>query len=149
MIVGIAGSSFSIGKPSRIISPPAIPIIPVNVVARSLFILEQMAISAGWSAYPAIFKTAPNYTPRKTRESAKLESIHQDQSTHNLHSQHINLSSLCDHYVKIHRGLDNDKRVCETERFSKREKNFSDGAWCVERFHDRPFKILWRMKHTV
>jgi len=30
--------------------------------------------------------------------------------------------------------------VCETERFPILEKNFSDGAWCVERLHDRPFQ---------
>jgi hypothetical protein len=30
--------------------------------------------------------------------------------------------------------------VCETERFPTLEKNFSDGAWCMERIHDRPFK---------
>jgi hypothetical protein len=30
--------------------------------------------------------------------------------------------------------------VCETERFPNLEKNFSDGAWCVERVHDRPFQ---------
>ena len=97
-----------------------------------------MAISAGWNGYPVIFKTAPNYTPRKTRERAKLESIHQDQSTHN--REHMNLSSSCDYYPKIYRGLDNDKTVCETERFPNGKENFSDGAWCMERFHDRPFQ---------
>jgi hypothetical protein len=30
--------------------------------------------------------------------------------------------------------------VCETERFPSPEKNFSDGAWCMERLHDRPFQ---------
>jgi hypothetical protein len=30
--------------------------------------------------------------------------------------------------------------VCETERFPTEKKHFSDGAWCVERFHDRPFQ---------
>jgi hypothetical protein len=30
--------------------------------------------------------------------------------------------------------------VCETERFPTRKKNFSDGAWCMERLHDRPFQ---------
>lgn len=30
--------------------------------------------------------------------------------------------------------------MCETERFPIPEKNFSDGAWCVERVHDRPFQ---------
>jgi hypothetical protein len=30
--------------------------------------------------------------------------------------------------------------ICETERFPTLEKNFSDGAWCMERFHDRPFQ---------
>jgi hypothetical protein len=30
--------------------------------------------------------------------------------------------------------------VCETERFPIPEKNFSDGAWCMERLHDRPFQ---------
>jgi len=50
---------------------------------------------------------------------------------------------------KIYPALDNEKGVCETQRFPTREKKFSDGAWCMERFHDRPFKILWRMKHTV
>lgn len=33
--------------------------------------------------------------------------------------------------------------------FQTGTNQISDGAWCVERFHDRPFKILWRMKHTV
>jgi hypothetical protein len=43
-------------------------------------------------------------------------------------------------YTKIHRGLDNRERVCETERFPIPEKNFSDGAWCMERLYDRPFQ---------
>jgi hypothetical protein len=43
-------------------------------------------------------------------------------------------------HTKIHRGLDNRERVCETERFPIPEKNFSDGAWCMERLHDRPFQ---------
>ena len=30
--------------------------------------------------------------------------------------------------------------MCETERFPAREKTFSDGAWCMERLHDRPFQ---------
>jgi hypothetical protein len=30
--------------------------------------------------------------------------------------------------------------VCETKRFPTLKKNFSDGAWCMERFHDRPFQ---------
>jgi hypothetical protein len=30
--------------------------------------------------------------------------------------------------------------VCETERFPTLKKSFSDGAWCMERFHDRPFQ---------
>jgi hypothetical protein len=30
--------------------------------------------------------------------------------------------------------------VCETERFPSPQKNFSDGAWCMERLHDRPFQ---------
>jgi hypothetical protein len=30
--------------------------------------------------------------------------------------------------------------VCETERFPSPEKNFSDGVWCMERLHDRPFQ---------
>jgi hypothetical protein len=41
---------------------------------------------------------------------------------------------------EIHRGLDNRERVCETERFPIPAKNFSDGAWCMERLHDRPFQ---------
>jgi hypothetical protein len=49
----------------------------------------------------------------------------------------------------IYPALDKNKGVCETERFPTREQKLSDGAWCMERFHDRPFKILWRMKHTV
>jgi hypothetical protein len=43
-------------------------------------------------------------------------------------------------HTKIRRGLDNRERVCETERFPIPEKNFSDGAWCMERLHDRPFQ---------
>jgi hypothetical protein len=43
-------------------------------------------------------------------------------------------------HTKIIRGLDNRERVCETERFPIPEKNFSDGAWCMERLHDRPFQ---------
>jgi len=50
------------------------------------------------------------------------------------------LSSFCDHYAEIYPALDKNMRVCETERFPIREKKFSDGAWCVERFHDRPFQ---------
>jgi hypothetical protein len=30
--------------------------------------------------------------------------------------------------------------VRETERFPTRKKKFSDGAWRVEKFHDRPFQ---------
>jgi hypothetical protein len=43
-------------------------------------------------------------------------------------------------YTEIYAALDNQERVCETERFPIREKNFSDGAWCMERLHDRPFQ---------
>jgi hypothetical protein len=43
-------------------------------------------------------------------------------------------------HTKIIRGFDNRERVCETERFPIPEKNFSDGAWCMERLHDRPFQ---------
>ena len=43
-------------------------------------------------------------------------------------------------HTKIHRGLDNGERVCETKRFPTSAKNFSDGAWCMERLHDRPFQ---------
>jgi len=50
------------------------------------------------------------------------------------------LPFFCDRYAEIYPALDKNKRVCETERFPIREKKFSDGAWCVERFHDRPFQ---------
>jgi hypothetical protein len=50
------------------------------------------------------------------------------------------LSSSRDHYTEIYTRLDNEERVCETERFPGPEKNFSDGAWCMERLHDRPFQ---------
>jgi hypothetical protein len=43
-------------------------------------------------------------------------------------------------HTKIIRELDNRERVCETERFPIPAKNFSDGAWCMERLHDRPFQ---------
>ena len=40
LMVGTAGSIFPIGKPNMIISPPAIPIIPISRVAWSLSIVE-------------------------------------------------------------------------------------------------------------
>jgi hypothetical protein len=67
-MVGIAGSTFPTGKANKIISPPAIPVIPINVGDWVFFILELMAISAGWSDYPMTFKSIPNYTPRRGLE---------------------------------------------------------------------------------
>ena len=52
----------------------------------------------------------------------------------------VDFSPFRHRYAKIYPGLDNGERVCETERFPTREKNFSDGAWCMERLHDRPFQ---------
>jgi hypothetical protein len=52
-------------------------------------------------------------------------------------------------YAEIYQSLENRKRVCETQRFGTGAKTISDCAWCMERFHDRLFKILWRMKRTV
>jgi hypothetical protein len=40
-MVGIADSIFPTGKANKIISPPAIPIIPISVGEWVLFILEQ------------------------------------------------------------------------------------------------------------
>ncbi len=45
-MVGIAESIFSIGRASRIVSPAAIPIIPISVEAWRLFILEQLVLFA-------------------------------------------------------------------------------------------------------
>ena len=61
-MVGVADSTFPIAKADTIISPPAIPIIPIGVGAWVLLILEQMAISAKWRDYPVTFKL-----PRITR----------------------------------------------------------------------------------
>ena len=33
-----------------------------------------------------------------------------------------------------------EKECAKQKRFPTREKNFSDGAWCMERLHDRPFQ---------
>jgi hypothetical protein len=44
LIVGIADSVFSIGNARRVISPPAIAIIAVGVVAWCLFMLEQWLV---------------------------------------------------------------------------------------------------------
>src|SRR6266576_2041426 len=99
-----------------------------------------MAISAEWRDYPVTFKMPRITHLERTRERGrKLESIHRE-STDNLHRQHINLSSSCDHCTEIYRGLDNAERVCETERFPTWKKKFKDGAWCMERPHDRPFQ---------
>ncbi len=45
-MVGIAESILSIGRASRIVSPAAIPIIPISVEAWRLFILEQLVLFA-------------------------------------------------------------------------------------------------------
>jgi hypothetical protein len=104
------------------------------------FHIRAMAISAEWCDYAVTFKTAPHYTPRRGLERAEIRIHRHDESTHNLHHQYVNSPPPCDHYAEICPGLDKNKRVCETERFPTRKKKFSDGAWCVERFHDRPFQ---------
>src|SRR5580704_9016109 len=113
------------------------------------FHIGAMAESAGWSDYPATFKTAPNYTPRRgLKREKKLESMHRNQSTHNLHHRHVNLSSSS----SLHGNLSGSRQREESVRnrtLSNPGEKLSDGAWCMERFLDRPFKILWRMKHTV
>ena len=88
-----------------------------------------MAISAEWRDYPVTFKMPRVTHLERTRERGrKLESVHRE-STHNLHRQHINLSSSCDHYTEIYPGLDNAERVCETERFPTLEKKLF--RWCM------------------
>ena len=61
-MVGVADSTFPMVKADMIVSPPAMPIIPIGVGAWVLLILEQMAISVKRRDYPATFKL-----PRITR----------------------------------------------------------------------------------
>src|SRR6266542_6593346 len=41
---------------------------------------------------------------------------------------------------KFIRDSTTEKECAKQNAFQSRKRNFSDGAWCMERLHDRPFQ---------
>ena len=75
-MVEIAGSTFPTGKANKITSPPAIPVIPMNVEECVLFILEQWLFLQG-GVITGDFQNCPECTPRRgLKRERKLESMH-------------------------------------------------------------------------
>src|SRR6266480_3202697 len=89
------------------------------------------------------------HTQRGRERGRKLESINRE-STHNLHRQHINLSSSCDHLREdLSETRQRKKSVRNRTLSNPGQKTFQmvHGAWRDSM--TALFKILWRMKHTV
>ncbi len=68
-MAGVADSTFSMVKADMIVSPPAMPIIPIGVGAWVLLIFGANGYFREMVCLPGDFQTVPNHTPWRGRES--------------------------------------------------------------------------------
>jgi hypothetical protein len=122
-----------------IISPPEIPIIPISVGEWFFFIVEQWLFLQKRVITRCLSKLPRIAHPREEERGRKLESIHWE-STQNLRHQQTIFHFSAINTRKFIADSTTTKECAKQNAFQTRKIKFSDGAWCLERFHDRPFQ---------